>query len=249
MSSAWEEVTCTKSDQPEDLPQDASADHEGLAWEISFSSGEEKKPKRPVPRFLLGEREKKQRSEQLKKDTSPKVSPPKIKSSPLKAKTTSEKSSKSPFSKPFSKPFSSSLSPKTSAKVPSPTGEKSPISRRALLPGKVWGSKSTKSPEEKRPSSAKPSKLPSHQTFTNRPSSAKSPAEIKRGSRSPQSPPVSGSQTTPPSPTRHQSPRVGKSAACLSNDLRTNQLPSTGTGDLIVLRQEHIRTGGLSKSV
>lgn len=230
MSSTWEEVTCTKSDQPEDMPQDVSADHEGLVWEISFSSGEDKKPKRPLPRFLLGEREKKQRSEQLKKDTTPKISPPKIKSSPMKAKTTPEKSSKSPFSKPFS----SSLSPKTSAKVPSSTDEKSPISRRSLLPGKVWGSKSAKSPEQKRPSSAKASKLPSHQTHTTRPFSAQPPAELKRGSKSPQSPPISGSQTPPSSPNRHRSPRVGKSVARSPNDLRHNKQPNTGNA--IVLR-------------
>ena len=83
-----------ESPQPEVTP----VDHEGLVWEINFSSSsDEQKPRRSIPRFLR-EREKVKtqtpRTDQAKKDVSP-VKPPvtklPFKSPPFRAKVTPEK--------------------------------------------------------------------------------------------------------------------------------------------------------------
>ena len=239
--SAWEEVACTQSENRDELPEDTTAvDHEGLAWEIDFSSSSAgKKPKKPVPKFLLREREKKQRSEQLKEDVSPSLKsslPKKATSPPSKVKTTPERTSKSPLSR--------SLSPRPSARAPLPVDEKtkkSPPLKRSLLP---WGGKL------KRPSSAQPLKLPSPQnhTSTSRPSSAKALAVIRREGKTPHSSPISESRTPPSSP-RRQSPRAGKNGVRSTHEFKSSRQRNAGTGDLRPKMEEPLPSDDGTSSV
>ena len=234
--SAWEEVACTQPEQQHDLSEDTAAvDHEGLAWEIDFSnSGAGKKPKKPVPKFLLREREKKQRSEQLKDDISSslKSSPPKkARTPPSKMKTTPERTS-----------LTRSLSPKANARAPTPAEEKlksSPPLKRSLLP---WGGKL------KRPATAQPLKSPSPQSHTNRPSTAKSLAVIRRERKTPESSPISESRTPPSSP-RQRSPRTGKNGVRSPQESKSSRQRNTGTGDLHPKSEEPVPSGDSSCSV
>ena len=110
---------------PKEDGEEASSNVEGVSWEISFSSQEEQKPKRSIPKFLL--RERKPRTEQLKKD----LTPPK----PV-AKSPSSKS-KSPPSKTSpkaSKPGQSRSPVPSQSRSPVPSQSRSPVLGKSRSP-------------------------------------------------------------------------------------------------------------------
>ena len=189
-----------ESPQPEVTP----ADHEGLVWEISFSSSpDEQKPRRSIPKFLRQrERAKTQtpRTDQAKKDVAP------VK--PLATKL--------PFKSP---PFR----PKVTPEKKGPKGKSS----AALSPSP----QSAKSPEARSSTSQKPKKSPlfrriSPQKSPKAEKKGTSPQGQGTGSEKDKSPKVRLSSAGKPSPAAKSpggSPRASLSSLRSSSSLLPNQ--------------------------
>ena len=196
-----------ESPQPEVTP----VDHEGLVWEISFSSSsDEQKPWRSIPKFLLRERERPKtqtpRTDQLKKDLTP-AKPPATKSSrlsfkspPFRAKVTPEKKGSRNKS-----PAVPSASPQ-SAKSPEARSSTTQKPKKSLMT-RLSPQKSTKA-DKKRPSPQSP---------------------LSEKDKPPKTRPSSAGKPSPEAKSPRRSPRTSLASLRSSSSLLPNQLTFSGS--------------------